>query len=247
MLSSTLVALALVCSVAAAEVTSGRMMYRGPKKRSSLKRRCKAKVKAATVQVPASGNSTYNINGMTGTTPATNTSHAAPATVGSQQDQQSNSVAAGFGVQDTKTASTSNDNFLKRNCVHWGWIPADNQKTTTGLQMTPKEINNMVGTPAKFFGAYAHIDARKYKKGQSNTFFDGKEVLGWIDYLKGTGSTAILSVMPIYGFGGMTDSDNTQAVQLANVVKQFDNAGIPVYLRWGHEMVRTCSIHFYRS
>lgn len=42
--------------------------------------------------------------------------------------------------------------------------------------------------------------------------------------------------MPVYGFGGMTSSDNTQALQIAAVVKKFDDAGIAVYLRWGHEM-----------
>ena len=34
--------------------------------------------------------------------------------------------------------------------------------------------------------------------GDESTYFDGKEVIPYIDYLKGTGAIAILSIMPVY-------------------------------------------------
>lgn len=40
----------------------------------------------------------------------------------------------------------------------------------------------------------------KYKQGDSSTYFDGKEILHWTDYLQGTGAIPVLSVMPVYGF-----------------------------------------------
>lgn len=129
--------------------------------------------------------------------------------------------------------------------------------------MEPKEVNTMVGTPAKYVGMYvsshhiisvcaqyqwlmlsihhnryAHMVGNKYKKGDTSTYFTGSEILHWTDYLQGTNSIPILSIMPTFGFQGMTASDNTQALQVAKVVKHFADAGFEVYLRFGHEMVR---------
>jgi hypothetical protein len=43
--------------------------------------------------------------------------------------------------------------------------------------------------------------------------------------------------MPVYGWGGLTSDDDTQALQTVKVLQQFVDAGIEVYLRFGHEMV----------
>lgn len=98
------------------------------------------------------------------------------------------------------------------------------------------------------------------RAGDTSTYFDGSEVLPYVDYLKGTGAIAVLSIMPVYvsinlihpflrladislragqGWGGLTSEDNTQALQTVDVLKQFVDAGIEVYLRFGHEMVRS--------
>lgn len=73
--------------------------------------------------------------------------------------------------------------------------------------------------------------------GDASTYFDGKEVMPYVDYLKGTGAIAVLSIMPVYGWGGLTSDDNTQALQTVKVLQKFVDAGIEVYLRFGHEMV----------
>ena len=67
-------------------------------------------------------------------------------------------VSAGASVSvDTSSllAATSNfaGNWIKRNCVYWGWLPADYQKLDQNGQLeTPKVADQITGTGAKYFG-----------------------------------------------------------------------------------------------
>lgn len=211
MLYSALVTFGLVAATAASDILLAERLpaHRGIARRGSLKRRC-------------------------------NSGSTSSSRVTASSKLPSTALASTTATASTRTNSTgsTNTNWLKRNCVTWGWIgdDGDHAHGSTGTLLTPATINKNIGIPGKYFGAYGHMQGNTYKKGQPSTYFDGSEVLPFVDYLKGTGASAVLSIMPVYGFGGMTNSDNTQAVQLANVIKQFDEAGISVLLRWGHEM-----------
>ena len=54
--------------------------------------------------------------------------------------------------------------------------------------------------------------------------------------MKSLGAVFVPSIMPTYGWGGLTTDDNTQAMQIVSVLKQFTDEGIEVWLRFAHEM-----------
>ncbi|CAD6577697.1 MAG: hypothetical protein CYPHOPRED_000301 [Cyphobasidiales sp. Tagirdzhanova-0007] len=122
-----------------------------------------------------------------------------------------------------------NPSFLRRNCVFWGWIGE------AGNGTAPAELNQDFGVPAKYFGVYGHANGTSYEKDDPSTYFNGSEVLTFIDYLNGTGSTVVLAIMPIDTFDGFTVQDNTQALNVVKVLQQFNASGIPTYLRFAHE------------
>lgn len=157
---------------------------------------------------------------------------------GSSSSSSSSSKGTSVAKASSSNSTAHSGSWLKKNCVTWGWITDDGDHShgSTGSLETPAQINSAVGTDALYFGAYAHIQGDEYKKGDSSTYFDGSEIIPYVDYLKGTGAIAVLSVMPVYGWGGLTSDDNTQALQTVKVLKEFTDAGIEVYLRFGHEM-----------
>lgn len=54
--------------------------------------------------------------------------------------------------------------------------------------------------------------------------------------LKSSGAIFVPAVMPTGGWQGLTTSDNSQAVNIAKVMKQFTDEGIEVWLRFAHEV-----------
>ncbi|KAL7005879.1 hypothetical protein EMMF5_004615 [Cystobasidiomycetes sp. EMM_F5] len=219
MLTTSLCLLGLIATATASELYAPAHAH--GRRNSLARRKCKAKSSS-------SGSSTSSAASSDSTGKTVKAAFVA--------NNSSSTTTTSSGNSTVASSSNYSGTWLKRNCVYWGWLPGDYQYTTTGLKMEPKEVNTMVGTPAKYVGMYAHMVGNKYKKGDTSTYFTGSEILHWTDYLQGTNSIPILSIMPTFGFQGMTASDNTQALQVAKVVKHFADAGFEVYLRFGHEM-----------
>lgn len=100
-----------------------------------------------------------------------------------------------------------------------------------GEQDTMATLNNLVSTLDKkhaYFGQYAQA--------QSGSTFDGSQLLQVMDDLKASGAIFQPAVMPTGGWQGLTASDNSQAVNICNVMKQFTDEGIDVWLRFAHEV-----------
>lgn len=220
--------------------------------RGSLRKRC---ARTSGSQITLTGDSSDDSD-----------NQAASSTGNDNNDNGAASNTTIAATKATASNTTSHTgSWLKKNCVTWGWITDDGDHShgSTGSLETPAQINSAVGTDAQYFGAYAHIQGDEYKKGaftslvrlllpytdcsalyqfssragDKSTYFDGSEVIPYVDYLKGTGAIAVLSIMPVYGWGGLTSDDDTQALQTVKVLQQFVDAGIEVYLRFGHEMV----------
>ena len=89
------------------------------------------------------------------------------------------------------------------------------------------QLNAMTNTKSAFYGYYAQA--------RSGTTFDGSQLLAVIDDVKASGAIFQPAVMPTGGWQGLTSSDNSQAVAIANVMKKFTDEGIEVWLRFAHE------------
>jgi hypothetical protein len=89
-------------------------------------------------------------------------------------------------------------------------------------------INSAIGASSATYGWYAQA--------QSGTTFDGSQLLSVIDDVKACNCVFQPAVMPTGGWQGLTSSDNSQAQAIANVMKKFTDEGIPVWLRFAHEM-----------
>jgi hypothetical protein len=80
-----------------------------------------------------------------------------------------------------------------------------------------------------------------YAQAQSGTLFDGSQLLARMSDIQSSGAIFQPAVMPTGGWWGLTSDDNQQAVAICNVMKQFTDAGIQVWLRFGHE------VNYYQS
>lgn len=88
-----------------------------------------------------------------------------------------------------------------------------------------EQINNKLGgAKAGAYGWYAQITGSK---------FDGGQLLAKKDDIVKSGAVFIASVMPSVPFSQVTAD---VAKQVAAVMKQFTDAGVEVWLRFGHEM-----------
>jgi len=90
------------------------------------------------------------------------------------------------------------------------------------------ELNSWTNSKSAFYGYYAQA--------QSGKTFDGSQLLSVIDDVKASGAIFQPAVMPTGGWQGLTESDNSQAVAIAKVMKQFTDQGIEVWLRFAHEV-----------
>lgn len=119
------------------------------------------------------------------------------------------------------------------------------------------EINSAVGKTAAAYGWYGQAI--------SGTPFDGSQLLAVLADVKASKAVFQPAVMPVKGWKGLTSSDNSQAVAMyafihtcllvlpprdsdaspgiapsflhsAQVMKKFTDQGIPVWLRFAHEM-----------
>ncbi|MBW0473277.1 hypothetical protein O181_012992 [Austropuccinia psidii MF-1] len=115
---------------------------------------------------------------------------------------------------------------MKKEEVFVGFLPDDG--SSGGTRETMAQLNSALGGKAAVYGWYAQA--------HSGTTFDGSQLLSVIDDVKACNCVFQPAVMPVGGWKGLTSSDNSQAVAIAKVMRKFTDEGIPVWLRFAHEV-----------
>ncbi|CAH7690685.1 family 26 glycoside hydrolase [Phakopsora pachyrhizi] len=115
---------------------------------------------------------------------------------------------------------------IQKNGVYFGFLPDEGD--AGGTRQTMAQINSALGAKSAAYGWYAQA--------KSGTTFDGSQLLAVIDDVKACNCVFQPAVMPTGGWKGLTSSDNSQAIAIANVMKKFTDRGIPVWLRFAHEV-----------
>lgn len=99
-----------------------------------------------------------------------------------------------------------------------------------GSQDTMSKLNTLVSSTNKvhaYFGQYAQATGSNWGGGQLTQVMAD---------LKASGAIFQPAVMPTGGWSGLTSSDNSLAVDICTVMKQFTDEGIEVWLRFAHEV-----------
>ncbi|KNE99639.1 hypothetical protein PSTT_12754 [Puccinia striiformis] len=117
-------------------------------------------------------------------------------------------------------------NTLNHNGIYLGFLPDGGD--AGGTRQTMASINSVVGKPSSTYGWYGQAI--------SGILFDGAQLLAVMDDVKKSNAIFQPAVMPMKGWKGLTSSDNSQAVAIAQVMKKFTDQGIAVWLRFAHEM-----------
>ncbi|KAA1065333.1 hypothetical protein PGT21_034753 [Puccinia graminis f. sp. tritici] len=198
-----------------------------------------------------SGNTTASVT-PANTTVSPDSSTSAPVTPSDNSTAQQNSStsASSTDVSDNSTASQSSNtstvstpvasgnaaapaavmgldsSHLSHNGLSLGFLPDGGD--AGGTRQTMADINSAVGQVSSVYGWYGQA--------VSGTLFDGAQLTAVIDDVKASGAVFQPAVMPVQGWKGLTSSDNSQAVAIAQVMKKFTDQGIPVWLRFAHEM-----------
>jgi len=129
----------------------------------------------------------------------------------------------------SRTNTTKNQSTLSglnKNSIYLGFVPDEGD--AGGSRQTMSQLNSLIGGKAATYGWYAQT--------QSGTDFDGSQLLSQLSDIKASGAIFEPAVMPTGGWQGLTSSDNSQAVNICNVMKQFTDEGIQVRLRFAHEV-----------
>ena len=166
--------------------------------------------------------SAYSSSGSS-STPVAVQDAAQTANPKSSAKSASNSTVSSSGGSAVDGLTSS---FLSKNGIYWGYLPDDGD--AGGSKQTMAEIDSWTNAKSAFYGYYAQA--------QSGTTFDGSQLLAVLDDVKASGAIFQPAVMPTGGWQGLTASDNSQAVAIANVMKQFTDQGIEVWLRFAHEV-----------
>ncbi|OAV93940.1 hypothetical protein PTTG_08591 [Puccinia triticina 1-1 BBBD Race 1] len=137
------------------------------------------------------------------------------------------SVPVSSGTASTSTAVLGLDaNSLNHAGIYLGFLPDGGD--AGGTRQTMASINSAIGHTSSTYGWYGQA--------VSGTLFDGSQLLAVLDDVKASKAVFQPAVMPVQGWKGLTSSDNSQAVAIAQVMKKFTDEGIPVWLRFAHEM-----------
>lgn len=126
---------------------------------------------------------------------------------------------------------------LKRNRAYWAWYPDDGvvQYGSQGTAQTLQELDAATGSPAVAVGAYANVEARTYIPEDPATHFDGADFLPFLQQAIDGQAIFVASILPVHGYGGFQPNDTRQIEATINVLRNFVNAGVEVWLRFGHE------------
>lgn len=118
-----------------------------------------------------------------------------------------------------------------------GWYPDDGNAAygSQGTRQTFQEVNAAAGLPAFAFGGYAHQDAYLYDSEDPSTYFNGSELMPYLQEAIETKAIFVASIAPVHGYAGFTANDTNNLDGMINILSQFVEGGVEVWLRWAHE------------
>ncbi|BGP02038.1 glycoside hydrolase family 26 protein [Rhodotorula toruloides] len=160
--------------------------------------------------------------------------YVAKGSAASSSSWQASSTASSSAAASTSSSTSSSSssgsigwglNGLKKNGISFGWLPDDG--SGGGTAHTIQQIEAAVGQKTSAQGWYAQA--------QSGTLFDGSQFSWRKDQIL-SGGVFQPAVMPTGGWWGLTYQDNQQAVAICNVMKEYTDAGVEVWLRFAHEV-----------
>lgn len=96
---------------------------------------------------------------------------------------------------------------------------------------TVTDINAGLGIKSSFYGWYTQTN-------YSGGTWDGTQLLAVKADVIASGAIFVPAIMPCgpTGWSGLTATDNSMALTIASVLKQFTDAGVTVWLRFAHEV-----------
>ncbi|KAL8293160.1 hypothetical protein RQP46_000854 [Phenoliferia psychrophenolica] len=172
---------------------------------------------------------------------ASGASTAVASVASSAAASTSTSTSSSSSSNSTSSSSSSHcPTTLKKNGICIGWVPDDGKSFSSlpaatvlggsggGTATTQAAINAKMGSTGSAQGWYSQA--------QSGTAFDGSQLTSRMDEIVASGGIFQPAVMPTGGWSGLTASDNSQAVNICNVMKKFTDKGLTVWLRFGHEV-----------
>ncbi|GAA5909600.1 hypothetical protein JCM6882_003470 [Rhodosporidiobolus microsporus] len=153
------------------------------------------------------------------------TESSSPSKTSSAKDsEETGSLSGGSEDDDSGGGSTGGSGTLpglSRNNIGIGFLPDYNDQSM-------KDITDGLGIKSSFYGWYAQLP----ESGE----WDGSQLLSQLDDVKACNCIFQPAVMPTQGWNGLTKDDNSQALAIAKVMKQFTDEGIEVWLRFAHEI-----------
>ncbi|KAF1948532.1 glycoside hydrolase [Byssothecium circinans] len=111
---------------------------------------------------------------------------------------------------------------LSTNCIAVGFLPSEGDSASPRYTMA--QINSKFDAKSSMYGWYAQI---------RGSTFDGSQLLAMKDDIVKSGAVFVASVMPSINFNQITPE---VAKQVAAVMKKFTDEGVPVWLRFAHEV-----------
>ncbi|GAA6042732.1 hypothetical protein JCM8097_005554 [Rhodosporidiobolus ruineniae] len=151
--------------------------------------------------------------------------------VSTKVSTSTSATASAAKASSTGTASTSSSNTSSDASVTAPGI----SKNNIGIGFLPDYTNQLMsditdglGIKSSFYGWYAQLP--------SSGDWDGSQLTSQLDDIKACNCIFQPAVMPTNGWAGLTESDNSQALAIAKVMKTFTDEGIEVWLRFAHEV-----------
>ncbi|PLW27215.1 hypothetical protein PCANC_00141 [Puccinia coronata f. sp. avenae] len=170
--------------------------------------------------VNSSGNSTASLASQIGD--AVNSTGNATSSLASSISRPLNLLAASLPATSSGAEVFGlNADHQLHDRIYLGFLPDVGDKG--GTRQTMSQLNSALGKTSATYGWYGQA--------VSGTLFDGSQLLAVLDDVK-----ASKAVFQLQGWKGLTSSENSQAVAIAKVMKKFTDQGIPVWLRFAHEM-----------
>ncbi|KAI5476259.1 glycoside hydrolase family 26 protein [Pseudohyphozyma bogoriensis] len=152
--------------------------------------------------------------------------HTSTGTASATNDWSSKASSSTASSSAAKASSTSSSSSTTgwglggtvKNNIYFGVLPDDGSGAAQATAQTMDQLLSAAGVS------------------QSGTTFDGSQLLSRKDMIVAAGGVFQPAVMPTGGWQGLTSSDNSQAVAICNVLQEFVDAGMEVWLRFAHEV-----------
>ncbi|GAA5967988.1 hypothetical protein JCM3765_005568 [Sporobolomyces pararoseus] len=172
----------------------------------------------------------WSSKGSSSSSSSSKTSSAANSASTWSSSSSSSSSSSGSSSSSSSSTGSYNLKGCQKNNIFVGFLPDDG--SGGGSAQTIFEIESAIGQTSAAQGWYAQAHA--------GTLFDGSQFKWRKDQIIKAGVFQP-AVMPIGGWWGLTYSNNQQAVAICNVMKEYTDLGVEVWLRFAHE------VNYYQS